>query len=165
MILGIISDTHDHPKRTARAIKLFYEAGVEAVIHCGDICEPGILLLFGDTPTYYVLGNNDYEPELLKASEHIPTLTYLGEAGIVTLASKKIAVTHGHIGRATRELLSQQPDYLLSGHTHVTAHEMIQGVTCINPGALHRVSEYTVATLNLVTNDLQWLTVPKKGEE
>jgi uncharacterized protein len=165
MILGIISDTHDHPKRTARAIKLFTEAGVEAVIHCGDICEPGILLLFGDTPTYYVLGNNDYEPELLKAAERIPTLTYLGESGIVTLGDKKIAVTHGHIGRLTRELLIQQPDYLLFGHTHVSAHEMIQDVACINPGALHRASEYTVATLNLITNDLQWLTVPKKGLE
>ena len=160
MLLGIISDTHDHAKRTARAIKLFTEARVEAIVHCGDICEPGILALFADMPTYYVMGNNDYDPELKAAEDQMPNLTYLGEGGIITLADRKLAVTHGHLNRVARELLSQDPDFLLSGHTHVRSHEMFQGVTCINPGALHRVSEYSVATLNLSTNDLQWLTVP-----
>ncbi|MFO0812290.1 MAG: YfcE family phosphodiesterase [Gemmatales bacterium] len=159
MLLGIISDTHDHAKRTARAIKLFTQAGVEAVVHCGDICEPNILSLFEGTPTSYVLGNNDYEPELQAFAKKSSEMSYLGEGGIITLAGKKIAVTHGHLHRITRELLGQQPDYLLSGHTHVAVHEMVRGVTCINPGALHRAPEYSVALLNLATNDLQWLPV------
>lgn len=159
MLLGIISDTHDHAKRTARAIKLFTAAGVEAVVHCGDICEPDILALFAGTPTSYVQGNNDYEPELQAVSKQFPEMTYLGEGGIITLAGKKIAVTHGHLHRVTRDLLGQQPDYLLSGHTHVAVNEVVRGVSCINPGALHRTSEYTVALLDLATNDLQWLPV------
>lgn len=160
MLLGIISDTHDHSKRTARAIKLFSEARVEAIAHCGDICEPGILALFADIPTYYVMGNNDYHPEMQAAAVQMPNLTYLGEGGIIKLANKKLAITHGHLNRVVRELLMQQPDYLLSGHTHVAHHEIIQDVTCINPGALHRVAQYSIATLNLATNELQWLTVP-----
>ncbi|HMP15783.1 MAG TPA: YfcE family phosphodiesterase [Gemmatales bacterium] len=161
MLLGIISDTHDHAKRTARAVQLFSDAGVEAIVHCGDICEPYILTLLAETPTYFVLGNNDNEPELKTACRKHSYLEYLGEGGIVTLGGKRLAVTHGHLGRTTRELLSQKPDYLLSGHTHVAHHEMVQGVTCINPGALHRVSEHTAAVLNLATNELNWLTIPK----
>ena len=35
------------------------------------------------------------------------------------------------------------------------------GVRYINPGALHRASEFTVALLDLKTDDLKWLKVPK----
>jgi uncharacterized protein len=160
MLLGILSDTHNRSDRTARAIKLLTEAGVEALIHCGDICEPGILSLLVGTPTWFVLGNNDYEPELQSAAKLLPEMTYVGKGGILTLAKKKLAVTHGHLHRVTKELLSQQPDYLFSGHTHVAAHEIIRGVTCINPGALHRAAEYSVAVLDLVTGDVKHLPVP-----
>jgi putative phosphoesterase len=157
MLLGIISDTHNRLERTTQALDLFEKAGVEAVIHCGDICDRHILSLFPGKPTWYVQGNNDDDHELRQHA--VGDLHYLGQGDIVTLADKRIAVTHGHLYRLTDTLLQQAPDFLLTGHTHVAHHQMHQGIICINPGALHRASEYSVALVNLATAELQFVPV------
>lgn len=159
MLLGLISDTHNRTDRTARAIQQLEEAGVEAIFHSGDICDKHILMLFEGKPLYYVMGNNDDDDELRDAATLLKQSHYLGQGGIVTLAGKKLAMTHGHLHRITKELLVQRPDYLFSGHTHSACHEIYQGVQCINPGALHRAGEYSVAIVNLKTNDVQFLPV------
>lgn len=159
MLLGLISDTHNRAERTARALQMLEQAGVEAILHCGDICDSHILALFIGKPLYYVMGNNDDDDELRFAATQQEDLHYLGQGGIITLAGKKLAVTHGHLHRVIAELLSKQPDYLFSGHTHVARNEMHHGVQCINPGALHRAGEYSIATLNVLTNDLRFLPV------
>ena len=159
MLIGVISDTHDRLTRTASAIKLLYEAQVETIIHCGDISSTGILALFAGTPLYYVMGNNDDDAELRLASKQIEHLHYLNQGAIIELAGKRIGVTHGHLYRVVNELLNQKPDYLFSGHTHSAMDELNHRVRCINPGALHRAGEYSVATLNLVTDELRFLPV------
>lgn len=163
MLIGIISDTHDRLKRTARAVQLFHQARVEAIIHCGDICEQSILALFAGTPTYYVMGNNDDDAELRHAAQSMDNLTYLQQGGMIELAGKKIAVTHGHLYRVITELKLGSPDYFLSGHTHCALNEQNAGIRFINPGALHRADEYTVATLQLLTGELAFLPVPGKN--
>lgn len=161
MLLGILSDTHNRLERTAQALQLFEEARVEAVIHCGDICDRHILSLMLGKSTWYVMGNNDDDNELREQS--VGDLHYLGAGDIITLADKRIAVTHGHLYKLTDVLIKQKPDYLLTGHTHVAHHQMHQGITCINPGALHRASEYSVALLNLATAELRFLPVNRSG--
>jgi len=159
MLIGIISDTHDRLTRTAQAVKLLHEAQVETIIHCGDICGSDILALFAGTPTYCVMGNNDDDAELRQADELMDHLHYLQQGGIIELGGKRIGITHGHLYRVVNDLLQQKPHYLLSGHTHCATNEMHQGVQCINPGALHRASEYSVATLHLLTDELRFLPV------
>ena len=159
MLIGLISDTHNRLERTAHALTLFEEAKVEAIIHCGDICDRHILSLFPGKPTWYVMGNNDDDYELKQQA--IGDLHYLGAGDIFTLADKKLAVTHGHLHRITESLIQRKPDYLFTGHTHVAHHEMHQGITCINPGALHRASDYSVALLNLTTAELRFLPVSR----
>ncbi len=159
MLIGIISDTHDRLARTAQAVKLLHEAQVETIIHCGDICGSDILALFAGTPTYCVMGNNDDDAELRQADELMDHLHYLQQGAVIELAGKQVGVTHGHLYRVVNDLLQQKPHYLLSGHTHCATNEMYQGVQCINPGALHRASEYSVATLHLVTDELRFLPV------
>ncbi|HQR06236.1 MAG TPA: YfcE family phosphodiesterase [Gemmatales bacterium] len=160
MLVGIISDTHDRLARTTSASKLLHESQVEAIIHCGDICSFDILALFAGTPLYFVMGNNDDDVELRQASQQMEHLHYLNQGAVIELAGKHIGVTHGHLYRVVNELLNQKPDYLFSGHTHHATNEMNQGVHCINPGALHRASEYSIATLNLLTDELRFLRVP-----
>ncbi|MBN1899885.1 metallophosphoesterase family protein, partial [Candidatus Sumerlaeota bacterium] len=46
MIIGIISDTHDHLQMINSAIELFKREMVEAVIHCGDFVAPFAIKLF-----------------------------------------------------------------------------------------------------------------------
>lgn len=159
MLLGIISDTHNRLERTTKAVQQLQDAGIETLVHCGDICHHDILALFTGWPTYFVMGNNDDDAELRHILGLMNHLTYLHRGSIIELAGKRIAVTHGHLYKEMQNLISQEPDYLLSGHTHVAHDEWIQNTRSINPGALHRASEYSVATLNLVTNQLQFLPV------
>ena len=66
MRIGIISDTHDHRKRTAAAVSLLIAEGAEALIHCGDLTGPEIVHECGMLPGYYVFGNNDFDEEGLR---------------------------------------------------------------------------------------------------
>ena len=135
------------------------KAHVEAVIHCGDICDQDILALFAGTPLYYVMGNNDDDAELRQAAQQLDQFQYLQLGSVIDLAGKRLGVTHGHVQRVVNDLIRQAPDYLLSGHTHCATDERLYGIRCINPGALHRAGEYSVATLNLITDELQFLPV------
>ena len=51
------------------------------------------------------------------------------------------------------------PDYLLFGHTHIRLNERDGATRQINPGALHRAAEWTVAVLDVVQDQLRFLKV------
>jgi len=159
--VGILSDTHDRLDRTVTAVEKLLAAGADVLIHCGDLTGPDIVYACANRPSYFVFGNNDDDfPALRRAITAIDG-TCLEWGGEVTLASKRIAVTHGHMTRDLRPLLQAGPDYLLSGHSH-EAHDRQQGPTRrINPGALHRAACYTVALLDLESDGLTFLEVPK----
>lgn len=162
MKLGIISDTHNQRERCAEAIALFQAAGVEALIHCGDFTETEVLEQCAVLPCSFVLGNNDFNnSHFLKDTAEEVHANFLGWSGVVTLAERTIAVTHGHLTGELRRLLAMQPDYLLTGHSHVTEDRREGTTRCINPGALHRAREFTVAVLDLATDELTFLTVPR----
>jgi predicted phosphodiesterase len=46
LIIGILSDTHNHQKNTQTALAVLREREVQTVIHCGDITTPSIVELF-----------------------------------------------------------------------------------------------------------------------
>ncbi len=160
MLIGILSDSHDHADRMERAVQRLLQENVTVLIHCGDLCGPAMLKLFPDRPAYFVLGNNDW-PEDFAELEPGKELTCLGNGGIITLMGKTIAITHGHLPDVTQQLLAQQPDYLLSGHTHQREDRLIGPTRKLNPGALTRAREYTVAVLNLLTGTVRSLVLAK----
>ncbi|MBL8795814.1 MAG: metallophosphoesterase family protein [Planctomycetia bacterium] len=161
MKIGIISDTHDRLDRTLAGLKLLQDGGAEALIHCGDLTGPEIVSACGVLPGWYVFGNNDYDPPMMRLAMKLNNGTSLEWGGEVELGGKRIAVTHGHLHKDVRRLLAAQPHYLLSGHSHIAADEMHDGVRRINPGALVRADRYTVALLDLATDDLKFLEVPR----
>ncbi len=162
MKIGILSDTHNHLQRTEQAVELLRDAGAEALFHCGDLARPEIVAACAVLPFYFTFGNHDSDMvRVLEQSADELGAHCLHWGGEVTLAEKRIALVHGHITRDLRPLLEAQPDYLLTGHSHQT-HDFYEGTTRrINPGALFRASEFSVALLNLATDDLQWIEVPK----
>jgi putative phosphoesterase len=162
MRIGIISDTHDQLQRTIRAVEMLTAAGAEALIHCGDLTRPDIVCACAVLPLYFVFGNNDDDwPALQRAMKQSSNVTCLEWGGEVTLDGKRIAVVHGHLHKDVLQLLAARPDYLLSGHSHVAADKRSNGVRRINPGALHRAAEYTVALLDLLSDELEFFTVPR----
>ncbi len=68
MLIGVISDTHDHLTTIDRAIDLFDQRGVQAMIHPGDLVAPFAArrLLEYNGPIYVTYGNNDGERDGLR---------------------------------------------------------------------------------------------------
>jgi putative phosphoesterase len=159
MRIGILSDTHDHVRRTARAVALLLAEGAEVLIHCGDLTGPEIVAECGVVPSYYVFGNNDFDEDALRAAMTAVGGVCLERGGEIVLSGRRIAVTHGDSAKHFRRLLAARPDYLLFGHTHLKLNERDGPIRQINPGALHRAPEWTVATLDLVADDLRFWTV------
>lgn len=83
----------------------------------------------------------------------------LGWGGEVVLAGRRVRVVHGHLHTDVRRLLATRPDYLLSGHSHIPGDRRDGPTRRINPGALDRADEYTVALLDLTTDELRFLTL------
>lgn len=162
MKLGILSDTHNQLERTRRAVAMLAEARAEVLVHCGDITRSEIVAACSCLPCYYVLGNNDSDNVTeLKAAIEETGGTCLMWGGELELAGRRIGVTHGHLAAPMRKLMAAGLDYLLSGHSHVALDEREGSVRYINPGALHRASEFSVAVLDLVADELTFLPVPR----
>src|SRR5262249_36022059 len=158
MRLGILSDTHNYLTRTRCAVELLRAEGAEVLIHCGDLTGPEVVSACAVLPCYFVFGNNDADnvPELQRAMAETGAVC-LGWGGEVTLAGKRVAVTHGHMHTDVRRLIAARPDYLLSGHSHVAFDKQHGPTRRINPGALHRANEFSVALLDLETDELRFL--------
>jgi putative phosphoesterase len=159
MRIGIISDTHDHVARTGRAVAMLLANGAEALLHCGDLTGPEIVHECGLLPSYYVFGNNDFDELGLRRAIAAVDGTCLGEGGEVVLAGKRIAIAHGDVPGVIRRLAAASPDYFLFGHSHIPTDDRDGPTRWVNPGALHRASDWTVAVLDLETDDLRFLTV------
>lgn len=52
------------------------------------------------------------------------------------------------------------PDYLLSGHSHIARDWRAGPTRRINPGALFEAEELSVASLDLESDDLRFITIP-----
>ncbi|MBX7105850.1 MAG: metallophosphatase family protein [Gemmataceae bacterium] len=160
MRLGILSDTHDELARTKCAIDLLRREGASAIAHCGDLASPPILAACSVMPCWFCFGNHDSDsvPVLQQAAKELGAIC-LGWGGVFVLEGKKMGLCHGHMTTDLRSVLAQRPDYLLSGHAHYPSDVVVDSTRRINPGALHRADEYTVAILEISTGELHWLRI------
>ena len=154
MLVGILSDSHGHCEPVRLAMKLFDKLGVSHLIHCGDVGGIRVFDEIVDRPMTFVWGNTDNPPNNVFAYLEVAGLKPPGDIPVrVTLDSKRFAVYHGYENEFNyaHEL---DVDYVLHGHTHTKRDEKINGKRFINPGALHRASPRTVATLDTATDVL-----------
>lgn len=162
MRIGILSDTHDQLDRTLAAVEILRTEGAELLVHCGDFTETPIVAACASLPLYFVFGNNDCDmaPFLRQAAVDAGAHC-LGWCGTFELAGKRIGVAHGHLTTDIRRVLNDRPDYLLSGHSHMP-HDLREGsLRRINPGALYRARDFSVALLDLESDDLRFIPVPR----
>jgi putative phosphoesterase len=162
MRIGILSDTHDQVARTVTAVAMLIAEGAEALFHCGDLTGPEVVSACGRLPSYFVFGNNDFEEDLLRREMARVGGTCLGRGGDLVLEERRIAMTHGDSLPDVRRLHALKPDYLLFGHSHRPTDERDGRTRWVNPGALHRAEDWTVAVLDLAADSLHWLKVDKK---
>ncbi|MEO6436842.1 MAG: YfcE family phosphodiesterase [Tepidisphaeraceae bacterium] len=157
MIIGILSDTHDRAAAMAAGIQTLRDAGATFFAHCGDIGSQACIDLLAGLPAAFVFGNTDWNrAPLARYAASIDVACY-GAFGSLELYGKHIALLHGDDFRLRQRLIDeQQHDYLFQGHTHIKDDRRIGRMRLINPGALHRAKEKTVATLDTAAEALRF---------
>lgn len=161
MLLGILSDTHDRIEPARAAVNLLLDRGAQRLIHCGDVGSERILDLLIGHQASFVFGNNDLEHTELANYAAAVGVECLHSFGSIEVEGKRFAITHGDDPRLLRQIIDADAhDYLLFGHTHVPCDRRERRIRLINPGALHRAAQKTVAILNLATDQLEFVPLP-----
>ena len=126
MLIGVLSDTHGtlHP----RLIPAFREAGVDFILHAGDVDGQLILdQLSAVAEVAAVRGNVDTYGKMAALPEELHH-TWDG-----------ISVYMTHIGGRPSEWLptlgDPLPQVAICGHSHIALLEELEGVLFLNPGS------------------------------
>ena len=141
MRIAVLSDTHNY--LDPRIPGLF--AGVDHILHGGDIGLPAILLQLEQiAPVTAVAGNTD-----------APGLSY-PQTELVTLAGRKfllqhIVNPHALTDQLQARLARERPAVVIFGHTHKPFCETVAGTLFFNPGYAGKprfLAQRTVALLH-----------------
>jgi putative phosphoesterase len=121
MRVGLISDTHG----LLRPEAVEFLRGSDLIIHCGDICDPGVIKeLSRIAPVSAVRGNNDKgawaadlpESEMIRIGEVLAYVIHDLAGMDIDPAASGVAV-------------------VLSGHSHKPSVDCRDGITYVNPGS------------------------------
>ena len=134
MRIGVVSDTHNNLKNCRRIVQIFNDAGVDAVVHTGDITQGKTLAVFAalDAPLYGVFGNNDQERDALEATAQELGFRFQDPPFEVVWAGRRIIVVHDP--RELESTLKPEHDLALHGHTHMLRMERQGRRLLFNPG-------------------------------
>lgn len=158
VLVGILSDTHDRIENATAGMELLRAGAAEFYIHCGDVGTEPIIDLLAGLRSALVWGNNDWDRRHLSQYAQRLGVMVLPPMGEIGLDGKRFAVMHGDDARLVKRVVDlQQHDYLLLGHSHVRTDQQIGKIRMINPGALHRAAEKSVALLDTASNTLKFL--------
>ncbi len=130
MLLGILSDSHDHLDYIHKGVDRLIQEGVEELIHPGDIIAPfaAKAVLDWQGPLHVVYGNNDGERTGLKnVLPQIVDGPLLVEAGGIRISLDHYPPDDTHQPIA-------DVNAIIYGHTHQITNETINGVLHLNPG-------------------------------
>ncbi|MGH0033154.1 MAG: YfcE family phosphodiesterase [Myxococcota bacterium] len=134
MRIGVVSDTHNHLKNTLRIVELLNEAGVERVVHTGDITQAKTLHAMSGlrAPLYGVYGNNDLERESLARASRELDIHLVDPPLRLSWAGRSIVVVHDPLDLAPD--LLDGVDLAIHGHDHRHRSERRNGALLFNPG-------------------------------
>ena len=134
MLIGVVSDSHDHVRLLRRALELFKERGVVAILHAGDFIAPVSAKLVADpaltggAAVYCIYGNNDGERTGLENM-----LPQLADGPLcVDLGGVRITMHHFIEWFSADDLA--RVDVVVIGHSHEIVNETRDGVLYLNPG-------------------------------
>ncbi|MFK7961056.1 MAG: metallophosphoesterase [Phycisphaerales bacterium] len=156
--LGVLSDTHGRAATCRTAVAMLLDAGVDRLIHLGDVGSEAVLEeLVADVPSSVVFGNCDDARRLGAYAEHLG-LDVTHPIGRLSSHGVDVAWTHGHLPHCVEEAQASA-DLLFIGHSHCIADEMRGRTRVVNPGALFRAARYTAMIADLKTSRMAWCEV------
>jgi uncharacterized protein len=156
--IGVISDTHGY--LDARVAPVF--AGVDHIIHAGDIMDSSELAMLGDiAPVTAVSGNLD-RGVLAELPREVA-----GEVGGVSFVvghKRKRLLNRLAQGKIAGVPKQKAPDLIVFGHEHIPAVEWVDGSLYLNPGTASSPNEEdddpTVVIVEVVQDGLSACFVP-----
>ena len=160
MKVGIISDTHDDLRNLEAALEILEAAGVTKILHCGDVCWPGVIRRLKGLNGWVVEGNMDRHLGLAQAVEETFGHGRLAWLHHPTLDGYPLAMIHGDNEEVLGNLTtSGQYAYVFYGHTHRRRDQTIGRTRVINPGALggRRFQSRSFCILNLTTGETRFV--------
>ena len=148
MLIGVISDTHGDVGAVRQAIRILDSFHVSLTIHCGDI-GPEILPLLKGRRFHFVSGNMEVVeplPDVGRDPEH----TFHDQLGTLELEGRRVAFLHGHDVKLLHHTIhSGEWDLLCHGHTHAFSVSREGQTLVLNPGALSRTRNPSLAIVEL----------------
>lgn len=143
MLIGVISDIHDHLPRLRLALERISAAGAEALICCGDLCSPFVVdeLAAGFTAgtIHIVFGNNDGDHYRITGKAMASPdrrVEVHGESATLALGGTRIFVHHfNDVGSLIAA--AGRFDLVCYGHNHESRNDRAEGGSlALNPGAI-----------------------------
>jgi len=174
MIVGIMSDTHDHLPLVDKAVKKLIDEKVELVLHAGDYISPFVIQHFKQFKGRFigVFGNNDGDHEFLKMRFAEFGLEIRGYFAEVKIDNTRIALLHGGepggpLGPSEllKSLISSECyDVIVHGHVHEAKAYRKGKTLIINPGEVcgYLTEKPTVAVLNTKTMSAKIVPLQEK---
>jgi len=148
--IGVLSDTHLAASGEALAfldtLAASHFAGVDMILHAGDIVDPEVLLAFNRCPVLAVRGNMD------------PSAPDLPQRRLLEIGSVRIGLMHGWGStagleeRLLGEFRDDPIDVLVYGHSHRPVCHHRDGVLLFNPGSAadrRRMPHHSVGILEI----------------
>jgi uncharacterized protein len=151
MIIGALSDTHGHLARSRAAIQILLDKGAELLIHSGDIGHENILIELAalchpqKIPVYAATGNVDlYDTDIIDFPAG--TGVHVARSHTLTLDGQQVGIIHGDDASALNTMIRCGTYHLIfTGHTHIARDEQLANTRVMNPGAVFRAAQPSVA--------------------
>lgn len=165
--IGLLSDSHGDATITRRAVELLQGHGMDLMLHLGDVGNTAVIdALLVDDPangelleTHLVFGNTDWDATELGRYAQELGIVVDHPSGRLAIDGSELVFCHGHETGPMRQAIRDGVRYLCHGHTHQTCDSREDRTRIINPGALHRAREYTVALLDTASDALAFYSV------
>ncbi|MDX1611075.1 MAG: YfcE family phosphodiesterase [Candidatus Thermoplasmatota archaeon] len=155
MLLGLISDTHDNAPRTRKALALLQDAGAGHLLHAGDLQSGALVPYFEGFQVHLARGNVDASGSIREAIQETGAPIQYATLHELDLAGMRVGVIHGDDGARLEGMINSGAfDVIVHGHTHTFRDIRVGETRVINPGAVHRSSEPSVATYDTETGTL-----------
>lgn len=171
--IGLLSDSHGRFGTTQRAVELLLTHQVDVLLHLGDVGTVEVIDALVVTPpqqpagapveAHLVFGNTDWDSAALTRYATDLGVHVHHPAGRLTFDGGELIFCHGHEPAVLADALARKVKYLCHGHTHRTLDIRKENTRIINPGALFRAQQYTVAVLDTASDEVAFYPVPDRG--
>jgi putative phosphoesterase len=159
MLIGVLSDSHDHLPNIAKAVRAFTERKIGALLHAGDLCSPFVFRELRELTSlsprmYAVFGNNDGDRVLL-TNKGGRFCVFRDGVHTLELEGRRIVMMH-YPDVAESLYRSGDFDLVIYGHNHQARVEGTERIL-LNPGtcAGYLADQASVATVNLETLEVE----------